>query len=801
MFRNYLKTAFRIHTRNRVYSAINFLGLSVALMICFLTFFYVQDEFTHDAFHAKSDQLFLIHLNRYTIDNPQMEAGLFDVRPLEGISKNPVLNLPLIQSIQDQVPEIEELVRVERTYRTVLQGGEEFSEGILFVDTSFFEAFSFDFLKGDRATALNKKANAVITETFALKHFGTTDVIGETITVAGDPNDLYEVAGVIDQPENTTLSLNLIVPLENSNYYENNQDNWGYNAISAFAVLNDPSQREVAAQKIRNIYLDYIGSDRLEGQREMLKLSEDNPVYDFGLTNIADLYLDPTVSYGKSSSPLYSYILLAISLVILLIASINYLSISIASSAKRRVEIAVRKVVGAKTGNLRQQFYLESLALTELSVLGGFTLMQLVLPLFNELSGKELSFNWYDNLTILGYGLFFGLFISVMAGGYPAQVLSRFKILNSLKGETHKIRPALIKSMVVFQFTLCLVFISVSLVMQKQFQFINSKDLGFDKDQMVMVGGIWGQAELLRQEVSKSPHIQNAGSSSGIFIGGGSISTLVLNSTEYRLKRVRIGEEFLETLGVKFLDISGMPKPGEEGLIEGKQYINETYYNLLKTDSVMFNALKGDIGGVVNDFHFETLQTQINPISFRLVPANELSSLFVKLSAGEIEQGIKDLESAYLQVTGKSLKEIRFMDDFLNRRYKDSQKWRKIISAATSIGIIIACIGLFGLTGINMDNRMKELSIRKVLGANYNELAFLLNRQTLMLILFSTLISIPLSYYFMKSWLSGFAYHINISADMFAFAFLVLLVIALLTVTFHTLKCVRTNPAEILRNE
>ncbi|MFY0594588.1 ABC transporter permease [Roseivirga sp.] len=802
MFKNYFKAAFRIHIKNKLYSFINFIGLSVSLMMCFLVYLFVQDEFSYDNFHKDSESLYLFHSIKYKADNPKMEAGFWDVEPLEGIQRSYTTNLPFLSDIKSKVPEIESITRVESQGLQTLKDGVKSRETVHYVDGNFFDHFTFDFLRGDAEVALSNKSNAVITKDFAIKHYGSTDVIGKDLVVLGEPNTIYVVSGLIDLPHNTMFNLNIVLPVENSYYYKEHADDWNYFAISAFFKLKDPSQVEAVNSKVRDIWLERNSDKTLDGQRKMLKLSADNPVQEYGLRNVSDVYLDPTLQFYKSSSPLYSYILIAISAVILIIASINYLSISIASSASRRVEIAVRKVVGANVTQLKLQFYLEAVALTILSVLGGFTLMQGLLPKFNDFAGKSLMPTVGENVQLLGYGLVFGLLISFIAGGYPAQVLSRIKVIAGLKGQTtSRVSPKLIRGMMIFQFTLCLVFISVTLIMQKQFEYINQKDLGFDKDQVVMVGGLWGKSHLVKQELAKSTAVQGVGTSNGIFIGGSGFGMMVMNGVEHRIRRVGVDKDFLKTLNIQFVDRQGYPAPKEGELVEGKNYINETYFDLLEADTAAFGYMKSYIGGVVKDFHFESLQAAMYPISFDLRNPENLSSLFVKLNGGSVEQGIADIKTAFKNATGEPLDEVRFMDDFLATRYKDSKRWQSIIQSSTTIGILIACIGLFGLTGINMANRIKEISIRKVLGAEFSEIAFLLNRQTLILIVVSALISIPIAYQLMSSWLDGFAYHVEISPELFMISMLVLLTIAVGTVLFHSIKSVRTNPAEVLRND
>lgn len=802
MIKNHLKMSFRSLSKRRLYAIINFIGLSMAIMIGLLAFVFVEDEFGYNQAHKNADNLFLLYRMDFKADNPKLEPGWFDAGPDPGLSKGYTHNLPFLEQVEAEVPEIDRVIRVENNYINVNKDGKSYGEYVTYTDSSFFSAFTFEFLYGQQQTVLRGVKDAVISEKIALKYFGRSDVVGQILPTGESQTGGHLITGVIKTPANSSIDANIVLNLQDSEYYKNNQSNWGYQAISCFIYLQNPESKEQVASKINSLYKQRFQKN-IDAQREMLKLSEANPVVQYDLKNLSSLYLDPSIRYGSgSSSPLYSIILIAIALIILLIACINYLSISIASSGGRQLEVAVRKVMGASGLQLRSQFYTEAFLLTMISALGGFTLMQLCLPKFNELAGKSIELGFGDNLMMLLASLHFGLILTILAGLYPAQVLARFKAVSGLKGgATYKIRPMLIKSMVVFQFVLCLFFISMSLIMKRQFNYINNKDLGFDKEQVVYVRGVWGNTHLLKQELVGNTAIESATGSSGIFSPSTSRGSIVVNNVQYWVTSARVDFDFFKTFNIKLVEGQYFdPNMGVKAL-ENREIVNQNLYQLYKADTSLFNAAISNVQGVVKDFHFQSLQRAIQPFSFRVVEPNGLSDLYVKLKPGRTEEGIAAINEAIRKILPQSEAEVRFFDDYLNSRYKDSQKWRQIINTATILGIVIACIGLFGLTGINMANRTKEIGIRKVLGAGFDDIILLLNKQTLWLVAISTAISLPLSYYFMDRWLQSFAYSASITADLFLLSTGLCLLVVAVTVSFHSIKSMLTNPVESLRYE
>lgn len=800
MILNHLKIAWRVFSKRKLYGVINLLGLSVAMAFCLLVSLYVRDEFSYDKFHEQGDRLFLLHKISFKSDNLDASPGILDTEPNPLIHKEVSQPVPMATLIEERIPEVAQVIKTERNGTSIEKDGKLLSEGIQYVDRSFFDAFTYSFLYGSPESALRDIKNAVITKEVAMKYFGREDVVGETLQIGGKKGTFYTITGVLENKEFTTFGLNIVVPFENSYLYTEYRESWNYAAIGCFLMLEEGANPDEVASKVEALHKERFG-ERLEQSRASLKLSADNPVYTFGLANVGDLYLNPTLRFGKSSSKLYSYILVCVALIMIIIASINYTAISISLSSARSSEVALRKVMGSSRKQLLGQFYTESFLMGFAAVALGYSLMQLTLPLFSELTGKTFSLDLMDQAAAVGIGLGLTLFLSLLSGAYPARLMSGLRIVQGLKGQgTHKIKPVLIRTMVVFQFTLCIFFIGMGLSMHKQFKYISERDLGFDKDQVVYLSGAWGVTDKLKQELAKEPSVVSAVGAGGIFGSGRSMGRFVSKGVEYTTMRVHTDYGFLETMGIEL--VSGRPFDPTRNREQEQQktIVNETYYNLLKEDTLM-QARLDNIIGVVKDFHFESLNQEIGPIEFGLSEPQFISVMYARLSSENVQEGMTAIERAWNNVAPNRTMDLRFLDEYLESNYKDSQRWSKIMDVAAILAVLIACSGLFGLTAINAMNRMKEIGIRKVLGAGFSSIVMLLNKQNIWLIIISMVIALPVWYHFANLWVAGFAYHTNIGLELFIWAGLLCFVIVILTVSFHSLRTSRINPTTLLRTE
>ena len=756
----------------------------------------MNDEFSYDKFHKNGDRIYSLYRTDYKTDDVEPNAGFWDTSIRAGITKTLSQNLPFLKLIEEKVPEIKHIIRSEYNGKVIKKEGKEIQEAVRYVDQPFFEVFSFNLLQGDAKTALDAPDKVVITEEVALKYFETVDVLGKNLRLSDKD---FIISGIVEKPRNSSISLNILLPFESSDYFQNHEDNWGYSAAVGFIYLEEGVNVDQVKTKINDVYEERF-SDRIKGQRLALKLSESNPVVEYDLAGIKDLYLDPSLRFGKSSAPLYSYMMMAVALVILLIACVNYVSLSVSSASARSLEVMVKKVVGASRRELRHQFQAESILLTLYALVVGYTLMQVLLPTFNELSGKTIELTNEIHRMVILFGLGLALFFGFVVGGYPAQILSGLKLSRALKGRsTYKIKPVMIRGMVLFQFSLCILFISLGLTMNRQFNYINDKDLGFDKDQLVYVENAWGITEKLKEQLANEPSVKMAFGAGGFLAAGGGITTLVSNNVEYRVSRVNIDHDFFETLGIEFVQGRTF-NPDLSTEQEDATIVNETMYSII-SQNPNFDYFTSKVIGVVKDFHFQPLSEEIPPMQFQLGDQRILSVLYVKLEANRIEKGLEAIEAAWDKVVPEKVVSVKFVDTYLANNYKDKKKWSKIINISSVTTVLIACIGLFGLTAINAMNRTKEIGIRKVMGASVASLLLLLNRQIFWLILLSLVITIPISTYIIQNWLEAFAYHVPMGYDLFALAGLVCLFVVILTIIYHSLKSSKVNPAELLRNE
>ncbi|MCE7990911.1 MAG: FtsX-like permease family protein [Roseivirga sp.] len=800
MLYNHLKIAWRVFSKRKLYGIINLLGLSVAMAFCLLVSLYVKDEFSYDKFHEKGDRLYLLYDISFKSDDLQVEPGLLDVKPNPLVRKSISQTIPFANLIEERIPEIEMLIRTEGNGTEIAKDGKLISESVRYADKDFFMAFSFNFLYGSPETALEDLDDIVITDEVAMKYFGRTDVYGENIQFGGADGPVRTIAGVIEKPKNSSISLNIVFRYEHSYPYRKAREDWGYAAVAPFVLLKEGADPEAISKKIEAIYKERF-AENIENHRTRLGLSADNPVLTYGLKKVEDLYLDPTVRFGKSSSKLYSYILLSVAAIMIVIACINYTAISISLSSARSSEVALRKVMGSSRKQLISQFYTESFLMGIAAVIGGYSLMQLTLPVFSELTDKTYDLTITDQLSAVGIGLAITLFLSLVSGAYPARFMSGLKIVQGIKSQTtHKIKPVLIRGMVVFQFTLCIFFMGLGLGMHKQFKYISNMDLGFDKDQVVYLTGAWGVTDKIKQELDKEPSIISSVGAGGIFGSGRSMGRLTSLGVDYTTLRVHTDYDFFKTMGIELVSGRFFDPTRNRELEQKKTIVNETYYKLLKQDTLMKSRLDNIIG-VVKDFHFESLNQQIGPMEFGLSETQFISVMYAKLNGQNLEEGIAAMERAWDAVVPNRTMDLKFLDEYLASNYKDSQRWGRIVDVSAILAVLIACSGLFGLTAINAMNRTKEIGIRKVLGANFSSIVILLNKQNIWLILISMAIALPLWYYFVNQWVEGFAYHTSIGFDLFALAGMLCFLIVVITVSFHSLRTSRINPTTLLRTE
>jgi putative ABC transport system permease protein len=555
--------------------------------------------------------------------------------------------------------------------------------------------------------------------------------------------------------------------------------------------------------------------DNWQAKRDRLELPADATVMEYALTPLADIHLDASVEWTKVSNPLYSYILGGIAMLILIIACINYITLALARSSGRAKEVGIRKASGAQRHQIALQFWGETQLLTVLAMVAGVGLAELVLPFFNDLADKALAIHYLQDIELLGAILGITLLTGLLAGSYPAAVLAKYNPVSALKGHrTFRFQPRLTKALLVVQYCLSIFLIISSLIMFRQMDYVSSKNIGYDKEQVLFIPTHKGWTEeglqlmeRFRNEVRSIPGVASVSGMAPAFTKGSNIYGFRVGE-EFKDSFIYfVDEQFIETMGMKLVEgrnfSEDRPTDVKDAII-----VNQALVESMGWESPVGEQLPwrrdnpSTVIGIVKDFHFESLEAPIKPMLFHMDPEHGgVSDIAVNIEAGEIAETLPQLEEKWAEVAPFTPFDYWFLDDAVSQQYSSYQKWLQIMGSSTFIAILIACLGLFGLTGITAINKTKEIGIRKVLGAGIRQIIFMLNKDVVKLIAISIVIAAPISGYVMQQWLTDFAYRIEIGPGIFLVSAAVAVVVAVLTVSYHSVKAAMVNPVESLRNE
>lgn len=818
MLKNYIKIAFRNLRKQKLYSFINIFGLTIGIAACIVIFLFIQGEYSFDRFHKNADNIYRLEEINYTKPKSEIEpTPFFDSRLPEGMSKSPWLPLPAGPTFKERFPEITDYVRFNIHRRLVRSKHKSFEQSILFVDSSFFEVFSFPLLKGTPESVLEGPNDVVLTPQTAQKYFGTADPVGQSLVITiMNQEKTFTVSGIVKEPPaNSSIQFSLIIHIENKPYYERNMERWNLHTAPLFIELTPGADPKQLKTKLNEFAEERYGESWQES-RNRLELPAAAPVMEYNLTPLVDVHLDAAVEWTKVSNPLYSYILGGIALLILLIACINYITLALARSSGRAKEVGIRKASGAQRNQIALQFWGETQLLTILAMVAGIGLAELALPFFNDLADKSLAIHYLQDIKLLGAIFGITLLTGLLAGSYPAAVLARYNPVNALKGpRTFRFRPRLTKALLVVQYSLSIFLIVSSLIMFRQMDYVSSKNIGYDKEQVLFIPTHkgWGEEgmqlmERFRDEVRMMPGVASVSGMSPAF-------TQRYNQHEFKVGEefkdayiYFVDEQFIETMGMELLAGRNFSRDRPSD-IKNSIVVNQALVKSMGWENPVGEQLpwKGEenpstVVGVVKDFHFQSLEVPIEPMLFHMDPEQGgVSDIAVKINTGEIGKTLSQLETKWAELTPFTPFNYWFLDDAIAQQYNSYQEWLRIMGISTLIAILIACMGLFGLAGITAVNKTKEIGIRKVLGAGIKQIILLLNKDLVKLIVISMLLAAPVSWYIMEQWLADFAYRIDIGADVFLISTLVALLVAIVTVSYHSIKAATVNPVESLRSE
>lgn len=803
MFKNYMKIALRNINKNKGISFIKIIGLAIGMASFILIMLYVQYEFSFDDYHSKSDRIYRIVQN-----NPGESYN--------GNNTYATTPSPLAQTLMDEYPEVENATRIDYS-ANVLFGYEQKSfieKKLYYSDKEIFKIFDFEFVKGDPNTVFDNLFSIVITEEIAIKYFGEEDPIGKTILV--NESRVFTVTGLIKKfPQNSHFIVDMISSFDTYMNINNREvyNSWTNNNHYTYFTLFKETDHKTFASKMPALLEKYLFSIK----DEKYLPAELRKSYIVQPLNEIHLYSSFNFDISKNNDINSIYILVSIAFFVLLIACINYINLTTAISSSRGKEVGIRKVVGANRQQLIVQFFSESIILTFFSIVISFALFFLILPEFNSFVNRDLSLNLFGDFytVILIAGL--TIFVGTIAGLYPALYISSFKPIAILRGESYKKTKTLSlrNILVTGQFILTITLIICTIVISDQMDYINNKELGYNKENIIVIGMRDTNARkniaLIKEELIKNTNILAAAGSNHLPNMTGSQTTIKIPGKNDDISRLsmyyaNIDFDFIDLYGIDIINGRNFFKEMESDN-DGVFLINETTAKALEWDSPVgkemyrrSNKLR-KVVGVMKDFHNMSLHQPIEKMFYYLDIKNATRYLSIKISNNNIPETLKFIEKTFSVYSPNYPFEYRFFSDIFNSTYEDVNRFYTIFNVFSILTIFVACLGLFGLSSFTVEQRTKEIGVRKILGASSSNIVSLLSREFIKWIAISNIVAWPIGYYFMNRWLSDFTYKIDIGADIFLLSAVIAIGIALFTVSFLTIKAALTNPVESLRYE
>jgi putative ABC transport system permease protein len=802
MIKNYLKTAFRIIQKQKLFSTLNILGLAVSLTCSFLIFLHVKEELSYETHFPKADRLYRIQTNsKYGSTFRHWGASAPALGPI----------------LEESLPEVEKTARIRPLGREILscqpgQGAiKRFQErGGFLADPSVCALFDLEFLSGDPQSALEEPFSVVLTESLAKKYFSDENPIGKSLSNESR-KQLYQVTGIIpDLPGNTHLKIRYLVSMSSFAPimgFAEALTHRTWKAVFTYVLLRPGHTPENFNAKAPAFMKSYH-AERPERQEEIL------------LQPIRKIHLHSNLEgeIGPNSDIAYVYIFSGTGLLLLLIAAVNFINLSTAQSFKRAKEIGIRKVVGAGRGQVIKQYLGESFLITALAAGLTLILLCLLLPLYNQMAGRDIAFGDIAQAQNILFFLLMMVILSLLAGVYPAFFVSRFQPVNTLKAHRNprSSTTRLRKGLVVFQFVISIFMIFSTITIYRQLVFFHNKDLGFDKDNLVALrlygefrSDVINNTHALKTEILRHSAVSHVALSSNLL--GSSFSNERLTPVSVTdknslpmLRFMRVDEGFVDAAGLKIVKGRNFNRASDQN---GGYLIAESVAEALNLDQPIGTECRSDIHdgedpivGVFKDFHFTSLHNRIEPLVLEYRPT-WTDYLFVRVESSRFGEVLDFLRQKFDEVAPDHLFSYVFQDEYFNRNYETENRSYSLFRIFSIIALLVACLGLFGLTVYTAETRVKEIGIRKVLGASVPNIAFLLTGDFIRSVLIANLLAWPVAYFAMNKWLESFSFRIHINIWTFALSAGLVLFFSVLTVSYQALKTASSNPVDSLKYE
>jgi len=802
MIRNYIKTAYRSLFKNKGFTALNVLGLSVGLATCLLIVLYVVDELSYDRYNVNADRIYRLTIHTRLNGNEGVYATS------EG---------PMLPFIKGKFPQIENSVRVvdanglfASPSKFYFKKGDQsiLEHNVVYTETPFFNMFTLPMVQGNAATALNDPHSAVITESAAKKYFNRVNVVGETLTMNDTSN--YKITGVIkDVSQQSHFNYDFFLSF--NTLPESTVQGWGYSGVHNYVLVKPNAD-------VKNLEKQISAVD-LEHSFNPSAYKTGGNYFFIALKPLLDIHLrdqDAQYNLSKGGNIEYVYIFLAIAIVILLIACINFMNLSTARSSNRAKEVGVRKVLGSARGNLIWQFLTESTLVTLASTIIAVGLAWILLPFFNQVADKHIIVGTESLIWLVPSVIVAVLVIGFLAGSYPALFLSGFRPIDVLKSKLSiGFKGGFLRSfLVVFQFSISVFLIVGTLVIYNQLNYIRHKDLGFDRSQVVTIKNttaLGKNAKVFAQELKQLPGVISSTVSGYTPTGDERMKTGLFPDKVPDIKKDilsefwSVDENYIPTMGIKL--VSGRNFSKDMATDSGAVIVNEAFAKKFghkdPLNKMVYRFSRGaeefHIIGVMKDFNYESLKGVITPAVLTYAP--DYGAVSARIHTSNLPALMAQVENKWKALSPNQQFTYAFMDEEFDATYRSEQRVGTLFIAFTSLAITIACLGLFGLAAYAAEQRYKEIGIRKVLGANVSTIVKMLSMDFIKLVLLSILIATPIAWWAMHKWLEGFAYRTNIQWYLIALAGGSAILIAFATISFQAIKAALSNPIESLRSE
>lgn len=804
MLKNYIKIAYRSLIREKTHSLTNIVGLTVGIASCLLILLFISHELSYDKYHEKADRIYQLYIAA-SFGNNEIQSA--------------VTAAPIKNTLELEVAEVEHATRLLNITRPIIRSKENsyIAEDFYYADSNFFETFTVPFIEGNPQTALAKPNTMVINQEMARKYFGNANPIGRVLKV--NQHEI-EITGVTEKmPSNSHFQYNFLASL--TTLRVNTWDSWLTSNLFTYVVLKPGVKPEHLQEKFHQIVYKHVGPEvqQIMGI-DIDSFEEMGNTYGFFLEPITDIHLHSTLDnqHNPGGNIAYVYFFSTIALFILLIACINFMNMATAKYTNRLKEVGIRKVLGSRKSQLIMQFLIESIIISLAAVILAMTVVELVLPLFNNLAGKEMELSYFNNWIALPALLTFGIIVGVLAGSYPAFFLSSFKPITILKGKAgsnvsgSKLRGTL----VVVQFAITIALFVGTFVVKDQLSFFKNQNLGFEKDGIIVLKRthtLGENHEVFREELLKNPNLINASYCSAIpgYDFDGTTTSIEGKPSEEMITVgvVNADNHFLETMGIE--------------LSQGRFY-NEAYSNDSK--SIIINQRLADIGGlenplqerlmlpniennqlypakvigVVTDINFESLHREVRPMIYtKLEGAGWLMA--IRLQNENISEAINHIKNLWNEFAPNEPFIYSFLNSDLEQLYTEEERTSKIFTIFSILAILIASLGLFGMASFTAEKKTKEIGIRKVLGATEHSIFMMLSKQVIILVIFAAIIAWPIAWFVMKGWLENFANRIVICPWVFIISTIAAFIIAIITISYQGVKAAIANPVDSLKYE